>query len=440
MRTRLPLVASAIPVLGLVLGLVLGTGVAGAQSMATSGAAPSAGTLGDGISLGSSLVLHLGIGAELRYDSNVFFESANTTQGLALRLTPHFTLGSRPVGQKVLFRMGAGLDYREWLVSSTGQRPPRQLNADASVGVTILPTGPVTTELYDNFIRSSQMQYQVSTTNYDRDINELGIRLRIKPGGGRLELDLSYAFGVDFWENRAQQLFDNYYHHSNLRLLYKFLPKTSVYLMADNIVYQYQRTATPAEAAQRPDGYPLRVVAGLNGLLTAKLTFDLYGGYVNGFYKTGPSPSTGTAGLTLTWRPLALTGVALAYRHDAENTLLGVYANLDNVSVALSQQIWRFTGYLRLAYQNTRYFGITPATGIVKLNGAPTTTRTDNSFALNARVDFFTYHNWLALSVGYDFTLLRSDTTIGGGVGSSGPIVPVSFDKHEVYLGLSLRY
>ena len=432
MRIRLSLVALAF--------LALGTGVVHAQSQPMSGAAPSAPTSGDGIALGRGVVLHLGVGAELRYDSNVFYESDNTTQALALRLTPHFTIGSRPVGQKVLFNVGAGLDYREFLVANTGQRPPRQLNVTATASVAILPTGPVTTEIYENFVRSSQPAYHATTQNFDRDLNELGIRLRIKPGGGRLELDLAYGFGIDLWENRQQELFDNYYHHTNVRLLYKFLPKTSVYVMADNVVYQYQKHVSAADAAQRPDGYPLRVVAGLNGLLTAKLTFDIFGGYANGFYKSGPSPSTGIAGLKLSWRPLVLTSVVFAYGHDIENTLLGVYANYDNVSLALTQQVWRFGALLRVGYQNTRYEGIMPSTGVVKSDGTATGTRMDNSFMLNARVDFFTYRQWMALSLGYDFSFLRSDTTLSAGVNQPAATVPVAYNKHEVYLALSFRY
>ncbi|MEO6954496.1 MAG: hypothetical protein ABI321_22045, partial [Polyangia bacterium] len=132
------------------LATVAGGGVASAQSTAAGGA-PSAPTLGDGIALGSRFLLHVGAGAELRYDSNVFYQTANTTQGLALRLTPNFTIESRSIGQKVLFHIGAGLDYREWLVSSTGRRPPRQFNVQAGTGLTILPVGPVTIDLYDNF-------------------------------------------------------------------------------------------------------------------------------------------------------------------------------------------------------------------------------------------------------------------------------------------------
>lgn len=422
---------------------VLADGVARAQSMAVS-TTPAAAVEGDGIALGSRLVLHAGIGAELRYDSNVFYQDSNAVSALALRLTPKFLLATRVKRDgsphKFDFRIGAGLDYREWLVSSNGQRPPRQFNVTAGAAATILPTGPVTVDLYDNYVRSIQPPYQVATFNYDRDVNEIGTRFRIKPGGGRLELQLSYTFGIDYWETKAQQVYNNYYHHSNLRLLYKFLPKTSVYLMADNIVYQYWTSAATQTALDRPDGYPLRIMAGLNGLLTSKLTFDIYGGYTNGFYKFGPSPSTGIAGLTLTWRPFTLSTSTLAYRHDFENTLLGVYANFDNISISWMQQIWRFAAFLRLSYQNTRYQGIAAASGVVTDQGAATSTRTDNQFALNARVDFYTYKNWLALSLGYDFNILRSNTALSTMTMATAAVIPTNFVKHEVYLGVSLYY
>jgi hypothetical protein len=184
----------------------------------------------------------------------------------------------------------------------------------------------------------------------------------------------------------------------------------------------------------RPDGFPLRIVAGLNGLLTAKLSFDLYAGYANGFYQSGPSPNTGIVGLNLTWKPYALGSLTLAYRHDFANTLLGVYADIDNVQASWTQQIWRFTGFLRLGYQNTRYKGIT---AIADNQPAPDH-RTDNGFTLNARIDYFAYKNWIALSLGYDFNLVRSDSQLAI-MGVAG-LFPVDFDKHEVYLNLSVLF
>ena len=426
--------------------------IARAQSMAA-GAPAGAKVEGPGVALGERLVLHVGVGAELRYDSNVFYEDSNPTSGLALRLMPAFSLATKnaqrtmgpdgtPAPHTVDFRIGAGLDYREWLVSNTGTRPPRQFNINAGFNLTLFPTGPVTVELFDNFIRATQPAYQAVNYNLDRDINEVGIRLRIKPGGGRLELQLGYAFGIDLWETQQLKTYDNFYHHSTIRLLWKFLPKTSVYIQGDNIVYQYRNPDTTRFAdgtSARPDGYPLRVIAGLNGLLTAKLSFDLYAGYANGFYKSGPSPNTGIAGITLNWRPYALSTGTLAYRHDFANTLLGVYADIDNASISWSQQVWRMLAYIRLAYQNTRYQGIVPVGGMA---GAALLSRTDNGFTLNARVDYYAYKSWLALSLGYDFNLLRSDSqaAVLNPVPGQPGTVPVDYNKHEVYLGLSLFF
>ena len=446
MRRLLPTVASVA-----VLGLCAFAPVAAHAQSIAAGNPGAARVEGPGISLGDRVVLHVGIGAELRYDSNVYYESSNTTQALALRLTPNFSIatrsGVRTLGtdgaaapHKVDFRIGGGLDYREFLVSNTGMRPPRQFNILGNASLTILPSGPFTLELFDNFVRSNQPAYETINYNYDRDVNELGFRARIKPGGGRLELQLGYVFGIDLWETSPQDQYDNFYHRSTIRLLWKFLPKTSVYVQGENYVYQYRHPppveTLPGGGTQqvRPDGYPLRVIAGLNGLLTAKLNFDLYAGYANGFYQSGPSPNTGIAGLSLNWRPYALASGTLAYRHDFINSLLGVYADVDNVSVSWTQQIWRFSGFLRLAYQNTRYQGITPIAG----NAPVSDHRTDNGFTLNARVDYFAYKNWLALSLGYDFNLVRSDSQLGT-VGVAG-LTPVDFDKHEVYFNVSVLF
>ncbi len=440
MRRHAPLSASVACVLA-ALGVVAPT-IARAQSVAVGGP-PGAKVEGGGVALGERLVLHLGIGAELRYDSNVFYETTNPTQGLALRLTPSFALSTKnaqrpnPDGSvsphKVEFRLGAGLDYREWVYSNTGTNPPRQFNVLGNFGLTLFPAGPVTAEIFDNFTRSTQPAYQAVNYNLDRDMNEAGIRLRIKPGGGRLELQLGYIFGIDLWETQQLKEYDNFYHHATIRLLWKFLPKTAVYIQGDEVAYQYRN---PATTTVRPDGYPLRVTAGLNGLLTSKLTFDLYAGYANGFYQAGPSPNTGIAGLSLTWRPYALGTGVLAYRHDMLNTLLGVYADIDNVQLSWAQQFWRFLGYVRFAYQNTRYQGIT-VNGVIPPVAADGQ-RTDNGFTFNARVDYYAYKNWLALSLGYDFNLLRADKElqVGGTLGT----VPVNYDKHEAYLSLSILY
>src|SRR5262245_1134239 len=78
--------------------VVAGVGLAPAGVRAQSLAAGSPGGArveGPGIALGERLVLHLGISTELRFDSNVFYETDNVTSALALRLTPAFAIATK---------------------------------------------------------------------------------------------------------------------------------------------------------------------------------------------------------------------------------------------------------------------------------------------------------------------------------------------------------
>src|SRR5262249_16420610 len=139
--------------------------------------------------------------------------------------------------------------------------------------------------------------------NLDRDTNELGVRFRLAPGGQRLITDLSYAFGLDFFEVKILQDFNVLYHKLDLRASWKFFPKTALYLDANETIYQYQNRVN----FDHPNSFPFRIVLGVMGLITAKLSVNAYAGYGNGFYASGPSPNTGVGGLSFVWKPTILS-------------------------------------------------------------------------------------------------------------------------------------
>lgn len=417
----------------LALGVWLG-GVRPAQAQVVLSESPAGYTVpgGRGIALGDQLVLHPGIGLEYRYDSNVFFFNSNPVSASMLRALASLDLATRPTQRggdrphTLDFRVHAGADYREYLTGDDRIRVHRGFGIQASLLATLFPGRPFMVDVFDEFVRTAQPPYAFNPYNYDRDVNLAGVRLRYRPGGGRLSVDLSYIFGLDFFEVRQLRDFDVLYHLFELRSSWKFLPKTAVFVDVRQGIYSYQNPGV----AMHPDSLPLRVSTGLMGLITAKLTTTLWIGYGNGFYKTGPSPGGVIGAAEVRWQPTILTNLTLGYEHDFQNSLLGSYFDLDKVHLAAQQLLWRFTANLRFTYEHINFNGITAQTALV-----PVGTRTDNYFAINFKLDY-PLRDWLIASAGYDLQVNSSSSQIQ----SDMLLIPVNYTKHEGWLRLSVLY
>jgi hypothetical protein len=401
-------------------------GTAAAQPYSPPTLAATAPTGGNGIRLGDAMVLHLGLGIEFDYDSNVFYQNSGVTSAFFMRLAPSFDLNNSPRGatRVVDFNLYGGMSYIEYLTTNAALARHRQFGVDAGARATFFGTGPYNFTLFDNYVRTTQPPYTLVDNNFNRDTNEVGLRVNLAPGGGRLTLTLGYLFGLDFFELQPLDSYDLFYHRFDVRLSWKFLPKTAVYIAATEVINSYQDPTT------HPNSYPFHVSAGLQGLITPKLTLNAWVGYANGFYVSGPSPNTVVGGLQLGWKPTMLSTGALGYEHDFENSLLGSYYDVDMVYLSWTQLIWRFTGFVRLSYANERFKGVQPIQA--------TTDGTDNYVTLNTRVDY-PFKAWLIGSVGYDLYFNQSDRMLLMSNPTPGA-VPVNFIRNVAYVRLQLQY
>lgn len=409
---------------------------------------------GDGVKLGDAAILHLSLGVELDYDSNVAYQT-KPIGALELRLLPGFDISNSPRGgqRQFLWDVYGALNYLEYLANLTDNenlRPMRQFNVEAGGRVTLFATSPYNVTFFDNYARTSQPPYQILPYDLLRDTNDLGVRVQLSPGGGRLSFYLSYIYGIDYFERKELSDFNLMSHRFDLRASWRFLPKTAVYIDASEGLYLYQTDTTA-----HPNSYPLRVEAGLQGLITNKLTLNVFAGYGNGFYDhpkattvttapggtmtaTAPyvNPNEVVAGAALTWQPTILSTGTLGYDHDFQNSLLGAYYDMDRVYLSWTQLIWRFTAFVNFTYANDRYKGINIAE-----QSTTATSRTDNYFTLNLRADY-PLQRWLFVSAGYD---LQADVT-NGKLTETDPatmlpgVVPVNYLRNVVYLRLTLRY
>ena len=394
---------------------------------------------GPGVMLGDRLVLHPGIAAEFRYDSNIFFQATNPVGEFLFRLMPSLDLATRPpqrggnAPHGIDFRLHAGIDYNEYLTSDANVSGHRSVGVQAGMLLTVLPQHPFSFDVFDNYVRSVQPPYSLLPYNIDRDTNEAGLRLRYRPGGGRLQLDLAYTFGLDLFEIPQFQDLNVLYHRIDFRAMWKFFPKTAIYVEVSDQPYLYLHNGPGT--IDHPDSYPLRAIAGLTGLITAKLTLNAWIGYGNGFYQAVAmtptvNPNTPIGGIDLKWKPSVLSEGVIGYHHDFVNSLLGAYYDTDAAYIGWTQLIWRFTGAVNLQYSNNRYHGIQAATSLVPL------ARTDNLVVFNARVDY-PFKDWLISSLGYVLQNNSTDAMLSMGLAG---LVPLNYTTHEVYLRLSVLY
>jgi len=402
------------------------------SARAQSSSGPTADVLptSNGIKLGDAMLLHLGLGLELGWDSNVFYEDVNPHNSFYLRLNPSFDLTTRPreMRRTIEFDLHGGLGYVEYLTTDSSISSHRQFNVDGGLQAAFFNNSPYSFILFDNYVRSTMPPYVSGSPNLDRDQNEVGVRINLSPGGGRLTFLVGYVFGIDYWEPLQLQDYNLQYHRFDLRASWRFLPKTAVYIAATEFINQYPDPG----AGMHPNSYPLHVDAGLQGLITTKLTLNAWIGYGNGFYVSGPSPNTAVGGLAASWKPTILSTGAIGYQHDFQNSVLGSYYDEDTAYLSWTQLVWRFTGFLRFQYSNLRYNGVQMIQA--------TTDGTDNVIMLNVRVDY-PFKDWLFVSAGYDLTLNRSNRTIALGAGGVTPgLVPVDYTKHVVYLRLTASY
>jgi hypothetical protein len=362
-----------------------------------------------GVKVSESSLLHVGIGAEGGYDSNVFYTDQNQIGAPLLRVTPFIELtnatreGAVPSG--VYYDLSLNLQYREYLTDDPETRAQRAFNPSASGFVEMSSGRAFSFSLSDTFVRSEEPPYNESTAHITRDSNIASVQLKFAPGGGRLQGTLRYTNLLDVYETGGWDKANHMGHEGMLEMRWLWLPKTALYVQFSQGYIHYLESDSG-----RSNSAPLRALAGLRGLLTDKVALNFGVGYANAFYSTGTSTSglSNLAGLLeLTYKPTLLTSLLLGYRHEFRNSIIGNFADVDAVYFSLAQQIAsRISLGLHAKYELRRYKGLP--------GDVP---RTDNYTQAGAQADYFV-QEWLYAGIGYLLLLNRTDadTTLGGGV------------------------
>lgn len=426
---------------------------------------------GPGFRVGD-LELHPGLGAEIGWDSNLYYtqDAADPrtprVDTAILRITPHLlvsTIGAerRREGEAtggdpptVTFRGGISAAYYEFFAAPER----RNLSLDIGLRLNVLPERPFSFTVFNNFtraIRPFTENIGARAAGAARIGNQAGLELLFQTTGGIFQVRTGYTFGLDFFEDGAFQYGNSFTHAIALAESFRFLPQTAI--VQDNTVtigdYFSADSAIAAAPTRLSDSVRLRSRVGLNGAITNELSLSGMIGYAAGFFTSplvaGPIAyaqeyDSVVAQVEARWQISEGLRLAIGYDRDFFAAFLGNYYSRDRgyanfqalIAGSFILGLEADVGYLD--YGNP----IAPDGTPIGIPGGSTDAAHREDIRVTAGLFAeYRFTDWLAINgtARYqgNFTDFRYDVD-GGTAGTF--LDPASYNKVELFLGVRAFY
>jgi hypothetical protein len=383
-----------------------------------------------GVMVGEGVFLKVGVTAEAGYDTNVFYNDAMPIDSGTLQITPFAEISNsgREVAPPVSYTVGASLLYREYLSQDEQVRAQRAFNPSFT-GSLGYASGGQSLSVNDNFTRLQDPPYEPGQAPLTRNYNVGVIQAGLSPGGGRIQISPRYTNTLDIFEGNQFSYGNRMAHDGMLDVSWRWLPKTAIFFQASAGYIHY--LSSSAEAAGKSNSIPYKVLGGLRGLITPKLTLAAGVGYADAIYDNeaiNPSGASNVAaGLGLTFNATEMTTFGLSYAHEfRDSPVLGNFYNMDAVDLAIGQRIGPVQLQAGGRYEFRQYEGFQMMVPI---------DRSDHIFQARVSADY-QLQRWFYTGVSYSTLISRS-----GGSGSMNVALPdADFTKHVVLGRLGVTY
>ena len=389
---------------------------------------------GPGVKVGESTVLHPRVGVEAGVISNVFYEEEGERFSPIMRLLAGLDiapagedrLGSDEAGAPtVTFRGGLEVEYQEYLTSNDAVQSQRNLDLNALGNLHFFPRSNASFSLQDQFQRLTRPPNFETSENIARDINHLIATFGFHPRGRTLSAAARYENIIDIFESDESEFANRIQHIVGLNGKWRFYPYSQLYIDASLGFYGPLGDNELAGMQYKVSSSPLRVIAGVDSLLTEKTTVKAYVGYANGFYEEGPSYSAPVGGVDLGWRYTPVGRLVVGYSYDVYDSINANYFNEHRLRADVTQAIGTVTIInAGLAARFRGYRGVPMAL-------MPSDENRDD-FILEARLRA----NWMLqdrFSLYAEYLLQSVDTEFR--TGFDGVVDDPSYIRHEAWLG-----
>lgn len=414
---------------------------------------------GPGFKIGSSLVLHTGLGAELGYDSNATYTHEPLHAG-RMRFTPYVDIATRSPQRSeanedevsalpnALFRFGIAVSYDRYLGSDSDvldkfNSKTNPFGIDAHLDFTLLPDRKVSCIGGITYLKTLEPYETAADAQSKHNLAPM-LGLRLMPGGGTLSIEPKYRLDLLVFDEQSVGINSNRFAHEfSVNTNWKILPKTA---LISNVLFR--PTVYYGELAKNIDSYPLRSWLGAQGLLLDKFGFRALLGYGAGFYESGPN-----------FEGIIGDGAVMFYFKNSTKATIGMkrdfvdsfYGNYYVMNGGYSTLEHMFNGRVLLLLEASIYKrlyayddGFDDDAGYTRI--ANTQHRKDLWISASALAEW-RVKDWLALHLSmkiwkdvtdFAYTTTRNDPSDPAEAGPT--YVEVSFSKLEAFVGVRAHY
>ncbi len=308
---------------------------------------------GRGIRVGN-FELHPGIGAEFGFDSNALNASPSAPVDPALRLRISGNLGISTVGadrpradgpstpQGVAFRANLSAAYHHFfgIQPTAGMRDvgsASNLGVNAGINVTVNTSRTWSFTFSDDFARAVQGTTELNFGQlfvFNRIQNNATLAFGITPGGGTFEFRASYTNRLFVFTEPGFEGYNNMGNDIGMSMKWRFLPKTSLAWSGSISPTFYFNPGTINSGLF--SGFPANAKIGLTGLITERISFQLFGGFGGTYYAQGDNIKTFVGNAEIRY----ITGPTMFFRggfyRDIGGSFIGNYIVRNNIFLGVT--------------------------------------------------------------------------------------------------------
>jgi hypothetical protein len=401
---------------------------------------------GPGIKIGEGTVFHPQLGIETGVVSNVFYQKTGAVTAGLLRILAEVGTGTlsgerlaikgsseeQDAASQTLTATDTGdFKYSADLYASWDQylSTNDNVSSQGGLGGGLLLRGLINQQHPLQFGFQEQFSRVIRATNFEsnsdtnRDVNNLELRLTYLPPGRSLNGYLYYANTIDVFEHSSQQFANRLQNQVGLHVNWQWLPLTRVFVDLS------QGYFTGLGDSQKVNSYPFTVTGGIQTALTLNTTINAHAGYTNGFYASGPSYSSVTAGALAGYRYSPLGRVTLLYDYRHADSINANFYREHLIQGTIEQYLVPFVVFVSPELRLRQYDGtiVMGTTGRV---------RDDLIFGTTAGVRV-SFRNWIAGTLDYSLSVVNTDFTYDAG---GGLMVNPSYVRQELLVGVRAAY